>query len=291
MSKVPTCYEVIGELGVAMRECLRPEQTYFVLGGIATSAMKHPDSAFDHASRVVFASADAAEPIVRENGTIRDIDILIDSVLGDEEAKRIKTTVADAVPELEVSVFGFEPHMPITRPGQRAKKAVKEWISRRTIDKTGQIRYELYPLGQEVQSESFAPWKLVADEGTVINVLNPAGHMLAYMMRSISGIRYKDAAKLRELSTSVLAEPEFEAEIREGMYKEWHDFATAISALRDGESVSDEVFLHNETRRIDRAAFRAKSRALRYLESKESLIEFAQSGSGARMLKPFVGNK
>src|SRR5690606_3049871 len=96
----------------------------------------------------------------------------------------IKSTVAEAVPEVEVSIFGFEPHVPIVSRSQRTKKAMKEWISRRTIDEAGQIRYELFPLGQEVQPESFEPWQLVANEGTVLNVLNPAGHMLAYMMRS-----------------------------------------------------------------------------------------------------------
>jgi len=292
MRAVPNCFEAIQDLELAMDKCLAPDQRYFVLGGIATSAMKHPETYFDHDGKVVYAPDDSAESVIRENGTTRDVDILIDSVLPNDQADNIRATVAEAVPDLEISIFGFDEHKPVTKRSERVGKAFKEWISRRTSDDHGIFRYELYPLSQPVQPESYEQWKLVAGEETAVtSVLNPAGHLLAYKMRSISGVRHKDVPKLKELNKKVMSDEAFQAQARDGIYKEWREFANSIVVMRGSSLKLAAGLACHSAGVIDVAAFWTKSRALRGAEHNEYLVKLAQTKFGAKILGSFVGSR
>lgn len=291
MKVVPNCFEAIQDLELAMDKCLAPDQRYFVLGGISTSAMKHPDTYFDHDSRVVYAPDESAESVIRENGTTRDVDILIDGVLPNEQADNIRATVAEAVPDLKISIFGFDEHRPVLTRRERIGRAFKEWTSKRTVDEDGNLHYELYPLSQQVQPESYEQWKLVAGEEAVTSVLNPAGHLLAYKMRSISGVRPKDIPKLTDLNNRVMSDETFQAQIRDGIYKEWREFANFIVVMRDSSLKLAAGLACHSAGIADVAAFLAKSRALHRLERNEHLVKLAQTRLGEKILDPIVGSK
>ena len=84
-----TCYDVIGELDAATHDILAPRQQYYVLGGVATAALKHPVSVFDHQTNRLIAAVDSGESVLRDNDTKRDIDLLVLDVLTAEQAKMI----------------------------------------------------------------------------------------------------------------------------------------------------------------------------------------------------------
>lgn len=290
---VPSCADVIGELDTTMRAILEPGQTYYVLGGIPSSAIRHPKTEFDHDSEIMIAAPGASDLVMRENGTRRDIDILIDDVLEDEYARTIVEAVEEVTEkQLEVSVFGFDAHEPAVTGMQRLKRTAAEWVSSRTVDAEGAIRYELYPLSQIVPPESFRPYKLVFDRsGTRVNTFNPAGHVLAYGMRSITGIRFKDREKVGDMQARVFDDPVLKEEIMDGPFRAWLDFAVAIDNLgKNALSLTNPVLPEGVTR-AELTAFRAKAKTLGWLESKESLIEFGQSGPGAKLLNIFVRAK
>ncbi|MFO0970771.1 MAG: hypothetical protein U0520_00255 [Candidatus Saccharimonadales bacterium] len=279
-----SCYEAIVDVDAAMRSAIGNEPNYFVLGGIASSALKHSGIVFNHATQTISASAAASEGTIRPNGTVRDIDILVDRVMSDSEAAVVVAEVEEAVRgELVVSVFGFERYQPQERFGG-TKSLFTDWISQRTIDDAGVRRYELGPLSQEVAEGSYAPWELVTESGSSVSVLNPAGHVLAYGLRSISGVRAKDVDKLDAMLKRVLDEPEFEKAITQGDYRAWLDFAVSIYNLRDGID-------HSEIGIIARGAFRFKGRLLGLLEANEGVVERAQSGKVQDLLGYFVHAK
>lgn len=187
----PTCYEVVQELDPAMRTVLEDGQRYFVVGGTAGAALEHPDTHFDHDEGMTYAAPDSDKSIFREeNGTRRDLDVLIDGVLSKEEKQAIHDVVEAATDEqLKISIFGFEPHVPTMSGMQRFLQGVTTFTSDRTIDQHGVRRIELFPIAQPVQDESFEPYTLVTPQGGTFPTFSPVGHVLAYRTRSITGLR------------------------------------------------------------------------------------------------------
>jgi hypothetical protein len=274
--ETPDCYWAISELDDAMRDSLGPWQRYFVLGGIASGALRHPDTVIDTATRTVIAAEGSGELTVRQNGTTRDIDILVDDVLTDETADRVKASVAEATGgALVVSVFGLDAHTPDT-PASRLKNTATHWVSRRTIDENRTHRYELHPLSQAVPRESYEPWRLYTPDNRVVNIFNPAGHVLAYAMRSVSGVRAKDTDKLYEMTNNVLRHPELKDEIKEGVFRPWLDFAVAVYDMRDNTLPPDSPLIKEGTNRVELAAARWKGKLLHFIEDQERIVDIAQ---------------
>jgi hypothetical protein len=286
------CFEAIGELDSAMADVVPAGIDYLVLGGIASSALRHPDTKLDPfpVGGMVCAPDSAAESVIRDNGTRRDIDILLTGVLDEETSQKIKETVTDATDgQLLVSIFDFDKHDP--DPSLLAK--VKAGVSHRTIDEEGTLRYELYPLSQIVSAETYSPWQLMTPSGLRVNVLNPAGHALAYRMRSISGTRIKDAEKVSEMTKNVMAVPELRQAIYEGAFLDWLAFAEAIPRILRKQMDRDDGMLIPETSRAALAAFRWKGKLLQKLESQDFIVKLAQDENGPvqKALNFFVSAK
>lgn len=286
------CFEAIHELDTAMRDVIPDGMNYMVLGGIASSALRHPDTKFDPfpIGGIVCATADAAEPIIRENGTRRDIDVLVTGVLDDEKSRKIKETVREATGgQLVVSVFDFDTH----NPHYSALAKAKAGVSHRTVDEDGTLRYELYPLSQVVAPETYEPWHLVTSAGLKVNVLNPAGHVLAYRMRSISGTRTKDESKVAEMASNVLVVPELRQAIHEGPFLDWLAFAEAIPRILSKQMGLGDGILVPEATKAALVGFRWKGKLLRMLESNEFVVKLAQDEDGPlqKVLNFFVRAK
>lgn len=286
-----TCYDVIGDLDSAMRGVLAPGQKYFVLGGIASGAIMHEKTEIDHGGRSLVPTRDSGQSIFREAGSRRDVDILVDDVLDDERAARIKGVVQDAIDgQLIVSVFGFEHRK---EAGSKLARAAGEWLSSRTIDDNGVIRYELFPLVQEVDASTFEEWKLELPQGNHVSVLNPAGHTLAYGMRSISGVRHKDTKgnKYGKMVDRVFDDPVFCNDIQHGRYRPWLDFACAIYDLRDGRLPRESPLISPTATRADIEIFRAKSKSLHFAEGLDKIVDFAQQDRIQEILNIFIRAK
>lgn len=287
-----TCYDAVAELHDAMSQQLFPGEHYYVLGGIATGAIIHPDSVIDHAATTVVAAPDSAVSVWRDNDTKRDVDILVASVLTDSEAFMLKEAAAAAVAgRLTLSLFGVDVYHERLGVPERALYTAKDWTSRRTLDERGVHRYELFPLQQAVPSESYEPWRLLMPNGHEVQVLNPAAHMLAYVMRSVSGLRPKDTAKFDDMLRRVTNDPVLMEQIYDGPLRPWFDFAWASHELKNGRLSPDSPLLRPGVSRAELQAFGIKGRALHRVEGNPTIQKLAQSELGAKLLKPIVGDK
>jgi len=286
------CFEAIHYLDEAMRDSLPDGVDYFVLGGIPSSAILHPDTEFDFTKETIGTTAEASDSTIRDNGTLRDVDILVARPVGKKEGERLVEQVEKATGgALEVSVFGFELHSAADDNPTRLRRSLKEWTSLRTIDDDGIIRHELYPVSVAVNPDSYRPWTLSVPElGTTVSVFSPPGHELAYESRSISGIRAKDREKVSKLRDVIESYDEFIKAIEEGDFKEWQRFVEALQQMRDGTLFHfDEERL--PTGHLALAVFDAKFRALTALEGSDRIVRWAQGGTLQKLLKPFVGAK
>lgn len=283
-----SCYEVIEGVDQAIEESLPIDIPYFVLGGVATAALRHEGTFFDIRERIVYAQEESSEDTVRPNGTRRDIDILVGGLLSRAAGDRVKARVEEAVEgKLEVSVFGFKEHVPGYWSTERLKKRALSWTSERTIDQNGIHRYELFPLQQEVNPKSYEQWRLVTPRMEV-GILNPVGHVLAYSMRSITGPRPKDSEKFNDIYQRVFSYEELAEQVDRGIYSSWRKFADAIISYRTGELPKYSSLLSVNERKIDRSIYKLKSNWLSLLESQQSIVKIAQYPLVQRVLSPFV---
>ncbi len=285
-----SCYEVIDGLDKAIRETLTPSQQYFVLGGIATAAINHPESVFDHQTDHLIAAPESTVPVLRDNGTRRDVDMLVLDVLSPDQATAIKRVVSAAVGDaLEVSVFGLSPHRDMTTV-RRLGRSLTAWTSERTIDDNGILRYELFPLEQIVSQESYSPWTLELPSGEGVAIFNPAAHMLAYYLRSISGLRAKDVSKVDAMRYRVMGEPIFQQQIFDGPLQSWWEMANDIGRLGDRKSI-DRLLEEKHGTKLELEAAHWRGKLLKTFESNATIVTYAQKGLLQKLLKSFVGNR
>ncbi len=285
------CYEVLGDVDTALREALPPDDPrYLVVGGVVSSALIASSTTIDTVGQVVIPTMAASDRVMRPNGTCRDIDILVPRLLSETEVDALMTTVQDAVDgQMVVSVFGFDEHIAAPTRLQRGAANLTSFISRRTIDWQGTLRYNLFPLEQEVAAETYDPWTLVLPTArtSLLQVLNPVGHVLAYDMRSISGRRAKDQAKVSEMARRVFANPQLNEVRHDGIFADWRQFGNAISRLRGARG--DETGLRDYTTRSQVELARARAGLLHWAEAHPGIVNFAQGDVMQRLLSPFVG--
>lgn len=283
----PDCYEAIAGLHEALQSALPEGHTYFVMGGIVTAAMIHPDSQVQYETKTVEATQDSAIPFLRDNETVRDVDVLIDKILTDEEAEEYKQVIIKNTGGLEASVFGFEAHDEEETAKSRAMKSASKWISERTIDANGVKRIELHPFSRVLSDGVFEPWTLKMPGGYRVNQFNPVGHYLAYRTRSISGVRYKDIIKDEQMSAVVYGDDNLLTDLHSGPFEPLNAFANDLLIARITKIPASE-YANLEATRAELAAFRWKGQLLRALESNERIIKVAQTPVGAKLLSPFT---
>lgn len=291
MTAVMNCHEAIRELDAALRPVVPEGMDYLLLGGVASAAYCDPSTGFEEG--VVFAGRDSDLSTLRENGTRRDIDVLITGVTSEEQDRAAVAAINEAVMgSLEVSVFGFREHSPEVGGSARIKSTAKAWTSNRTVDEQGVWRYELFPLEQAVLPESYRPWQLVLADGSTVQVLHPVGHFLAYTMRSISGIRDKDVAKVAEMRSNVIdALPMMWNVPAEQPFYDWRCFAENIAKALKGNLKPGDPGLAPFTTQRDLDIFRAKGRALAAFERQGWVVKLAQEGPLKKVLDKIVGVK
>ena len=287
----PTCFEAIRDVDQAIRESLRHNVPYFMLGGIATAPLAEPNSFIDPDENQIFTTDSGDIPTIRDGGTKRDIDILVGDVLDVDTARKVKASVEAAVEDaLEVSVFGFGVHEPMISPVRAAKMAGTGWTSRRTIDSGGVIRLELFPLIREIDTAIFEPWTLITPNQDKVSVMHPAVHVLNYATRSISGVRNKDREKLAKASKQVFENDRFVDDLNDGKLTALTEFSVMLDWLRQGKLKPDSPYLRPEATATDLAIARAKAVLLRQAESYPAIVDLALHGPIQRAFKPFIGN-
>lgn len=104
-------------------------QPLVVLGGVAVAALASPATKIDTKRHEIIALAsDADSPRIRENGSIRDLDIYVPA--SDKEVlngvyRNIEEVVGKDV--LEISVFGNQPFLSLKNQRMLMIKTVRKW--------------------------------------------------------------------------------------------------------------------------------------------------------------------
>ncbi len=288
MKQPEYCFEVMNGLHKDMSS-LNSKQGYWLVGGIMTSALIHQETIIDHQAKTIIAPMEASPTITRDNGTRRDIDIVIPEVIDNATALAVRQAIEQSTDrQLIASVFGFEYKRPMT--GQdRLNATLFEWTSKRRIDDQGKYYYELFPLSKEVPPESYEPWQLQLPSGSIVTTINPTGILLAYMTRSISGIRHKDKTKLDRLENRIKCDPILKEQLAAGSFTTWREFADDINTLGQIRGAIPDSTIATATPN-DLRVFYFKARLLRFVERFDPLIKIAHSQLGSKILRHFNGD-
>lgn len=164
---------------------------YIVVGGVGSQALINADE-IDWDNRTVYLSSDAYMSCRRDNGTVRDLDTLVQST-DKTVVKGCRQKIADAIGDkLVVSAFGLNPY-------EKNRRGIFDFVGDRYVDNEGRLYWRLGGIETEIPSASLDQWLVKRDGETVCAVLNPIAQLGAYGCRSITGWRPKDKEKVEEL--------------------------------------------------------------------------------------------
>lgn len=281
-----SCFEILGTF---------PESEYsntLVLGGIATAALEDPDTQIRPEEQLILAAPGADKPSYRPNGTRRDVDILVPSVVSSEEASRLRGLVEDAIGgRLEVSVFGVDPYQHrLSLPG-RTQETLGRWVSHRTFDGlSGRHFHELFPLRVELDPAVYTPWRLQLPSGVCLPVLNPAAHAAMYGIRSVGGLRPKDKEKVAAMWRNIHRQSAvFEEQLHDGHLQGLRELSLGVRALSHSFLRIPGGLIRPEASVADVSIARLKARLARALEDQRAIVDFVQDERVQGLLRPFVG--
>jgi len=202
-----------------------PEPIVQIIGGVNTVALVNPDTVIDTKRKEVIAPESLFLPNIRDDGTLRDLDVL---VLSSEASyvSYVSRKVDEAIgKDLDGSVFGIRPESVLHSQIKNAfgVAALKTFLSDRYYvsnetksfmspdsapicgtDNGYQygIVKSLFPFAAPIHPESLETWTLKVGE-IDIPIPNPAMSIINYTNRSISGLRPKDRLKVENMAAIV----------------------------------------------------------------------------------------
>ena len=171
-----------------MEDC---EVPYNVVGGLGLHAVTNA-AEIDWDNHVVYLPGGVCLPCLRENGTVRDLDTLVQST-DKVVVKGCQQEMTDAIGDkLVISTFGLNPY-------EKNRRGIFDFVGDRYIDDEGRLYWRLGGIETEIPSSSLDQWLVKRDGETVCAILNPISQLGAYGCRSITGWRPKDKEKVEEL--------------------------------------------------------------------------------------------
>lgn len=184
-----------------------------LMGGIGSAALAHDGTRIDMDNKEVVVPDDFELSTQRDNGTLRDLDVLVqssspDAIDGVEEV--VSLTIGNA---LEHSVFGFRSAEALARRQNHPLGfvAFKTFLSDRYEQSDGMVK-SLVPFSVPIDPESLETWTLAIGDMRV-PIPNPAMSLINYTNRSITGVRPKDKDKLDKIITTTFS--------KEPLLREW----------------------------------------------------------------------
>lgn len=199
------CFDVVGRFIDAMAGTGIP---YQVLGGVSVLPFLDAVSVEPEARRVV-AAAGLLLPSVRDNGSLRDLDVLVlstdDAVVGRAQAIASRAIGHD----LETAVFGIRPLSQLRQQEAHPLGSVfRVFLGDRYAeqDSTGRVvnlHRALFPFAVAADPSSLDTWTVRLESGHEMPIQRPASIIAGYLVRSISGLRPKDQPKVAHLTTMV----------------------------------------------------------------------------------------
>lgn len=172
------------------------EVPYNVVGGLGLHAVTNA-AEIDWDNHVVYLPNGVCLPCLRENGTVRDLDTLVQST--DKVAvKGCRQKITDAIGDkLVVSTFGLNPY-------EKNRRGILDFVGDRYVDNEGRLYWRLGGIETEIPSASLDQWLVRRDGETVCAIPNPIAQLGAYGCRSITGPRPKDKEKVAKLINIVM---------------------------------------------------------------------------------------
>jgi hypothetical protein len=276
----------------AVTDEVLPGAPVFLMGGGPAAAIVHPGTKYDHDGRRMIPTVDSAEPNIRDNGTLRDLDLLSFRVLEEGEGPRAEEAILEAIDNrMVISVFGLDRYRP-PNPLSRAMGAVLHWTSHRTLDENGIHRYQMYPLEQIIPEAElvYEEWQMELPNGGEISIMSPDTTVLNYDVRSVYP-RKKDQQKLNRMKRRIQYEPEFVERI-DGPLRPVQEFADGILALGNGMLDQDSPLLISGVTMFGRGAFRARAEAYRIGQNSDTLVKLVgHNETFQKLLKSTTGRK
>ena len=168
---------------------------YNVVGGLGLHAVTNA-AEIDWDNHVVYLPGGVCLPRLRENGTVRDLDTLVQST-DKTVVKGCRQKIADAIGDkLVVSAFGLNPY-------EKNRRGIFDFVGDRYVDNEGRLYWRLGGIETEIPVESLEQWLVRRDGETVCAILNPLAQLGAYLNRSAAGLRPKDEEKVAALTSII----------------------------------------------------------------------------------------
>lgn len=310
------CFEVIGPFLERMAGSGTP---YQVLGSVSMLPFLAGPPAVDVAARRVVPPERLQLSTTRDNGSRRDLDVLVLSTRADLVA-RVRAIAADTIgTALETSVFALRPLSQLRE--QRARpllSACRVFLGDRYAeeDEHGRItrlQRALFPFAVEVDTGSLDTWHVDVGGPVAMPVQRPGSLIAGYLTRSISGLRPKDLPKVDRLARALHLSAPGEIEwLTSGAGAPLLHLARLIHSLRgpaSGETVGPltltpcprralrelDAFLLRDapaaTREVVLAASIVKASALHRLEGSERLVGFWQRRGFEDVVRGIIHNE
>lgn len=275
-----------------------------IMGGVGTAALANANVEINSAAKEVYAPEGFYLPARREDGTKRDIDVLVLSS-NKEHVAEVETTLETAIGNsLERSVFGVRPHEiladQVAHPlGFRALKTFLADRYEALPDDQGVYVKSLFPFSVPITSEALETWSLfIGNEDRRIPIPHPGVTITNYTSRSISGLRPRDADKIAHVAENIFEKaPEVKDWIIDGPGASQLELSRLIASIRRpnqrdislvdglhidtysyGELAESDYFMNpeqsarNRRRIVTEAAIKAM--ALHRFESSPGVVKF-----------------
>jgi len=294
------CVEILRPFG----EALDGATDVQLMGGISSLALTNPETKIDTLTNTVVAPSDFFIPNLRDNNTLRDVDVLVtssDQSRVDEVASLLRSTVGSS---LERSVFGLRKYEALQSQiiSPLGFKALSTFVSDRYERPNGQLFKAVFPFSVPIDPTSLEPWNLEVN-GHSFLIPHPGMTLINYSQRSIAGLRDKDKVKLGQIKDKVYSEsPEIKGWIMDGPGASQVELTRIINSLAErgltdellpesGRYTRDELADHEAfllrdhdspfTRRAALAVASFKAVNLGRIEANPALVSAWQSVGGA----------
>lgn len=250
----------------------RNDLTVVYVGGVPTDLLNAPDIQFDIPQKRVHTE-EGHIAAKRKDGTNRDIDLLCLSDKKDqvEEFRRAVATRIGSVTNSDEF-----PQVSITAYADKVRRAAFfQLISQVSKDDEG-IHLSIGSIDEVIDPALFEDAWTIDYNSLELPILHPVAHAYNYRIRSIAGLRSKDAEKVTQLEATL------HKHMDESIFEDFSPF------LRLERNIRSELSLRRaiEIRSLHRATLSLGKLAMRSLESNPALLSSMQKQS--RVLSALV---
>lgn len=167
---------------------------------MALKALLQADS-IDWNRRRIEVSPSARLSSRRDNGTLRDLDVLTPTT-DKEQAQLLNQEMKQCLAgDMVTSAFRV-------RPYEENKIGLFDFVGDRYLQETPggnqKLFWRLSGIETEIPVQSLEPWQVVWQGQNLFNTIGPVAHLGAYINRSITGVCPKDTEKVVALKRIVM---------------------------------------------------------------------------------------